>query len=125
MKSRAATGRLGEELASRLLESAGYTIIGRNFHSRFGEIDLIAKNERYLVFAEVKARTFGGLGEPAEAVNTQKMQRILKTAGYWMMTHTCELQPRFDVIEVILKPGHAPECRHIEDAFGASFGHEG
>ena len=61
-------GKKGEFLAARYLEEKGYTVIARNYHSRYGEIDLICRKDSYLVFIEVKARKVSSLVNPLEAV---------------------------------------------------------
>lgn len=116
---RAATGKAGEELAARLLEDAGYAVVARNFRARGGEIDVIAQSGTTIVFAEVKTRAEGGFGSPAEAVDARKMRRIVSTAQLWLMAHPCVLQPRFDVIEVLVSPNKTVTYNHIENAFGA------
>lgn len=92
-----------EQKAAEYLIQNGYVIIDRNFHSRTGEIDLIAKNEGYLCFIEVKYRSSTYHGFPAEAVNARKMMRIIRTAEYYMLVH--KLLPttpcRFDVVVIL------------------------
>ena len=102
-------GKSGEDLAARYLESIGYEIVARNFHSRYGEIDIIAKNAEYISY-----------GLPREAVTVQKQQKIIKTAYAFEAQHQYDLQPRFDVIEIYLKPKNefSPQkLTHIKGAF--------
>ena len=73
-------GNSGEDLAARYLESNGYEIVARNFHSRYGEIDIIAKNAEYIAYIEVKTRGISSYGLPRDAVTLQKQQKIIKTA---------------------------------------------
>lgn len=113
-------GNSGEELAVRYLESLGYEIVARNFHSRYGEIDIIAKNAEYIAYVEVKTRSINSYGLPREAVTPQKQQKIIKTAYVFESQHPYELQPRFDVIEIYLKnkSEFAPmKLTHIKAAF--------
>ncbi|MGI6576730.1 MAG: ribonuclease HII [Eubacteriales bacterium] len=93
-------GTLGENTAIRYLEQKGYKFIERNFHSHFGEIDLILVSGEYLVFVEVKLRKNRQFADAAEYVDLRKIHKIRKTAEYWLMTHNTSLQPRFDVIEI-------------------------
>lgn len=76
-----ARGRLGEDRAAAFLISQNYQIIARNFHCRFGEIDIIAldQNTKQIAFVEVKTRTDQSFGEPQESVNFSKKRKILKT----------------------------------------------
>ena len=68
-------GNRGEELAVRVLRERGYQILERNFRSRFGEIDVIARDRGYLVFVEVKFRREPGRFDPAEAVTVTKQRQ--------------------------------------------------
>lgn len=76
-------GDLGERLAKNYLMRKGYKIIDTNFHSRFGEIDLIVQNKQDkfnpLVFIEVKTRTSNNFGSPEESVDALKKSKIVKT----------------------------------------------
>ncbi len=93
-------GLAGEVLAARFLREKGYTILSSNYRSRFGEIDIIAMDGRYIVFVEVKARSEHSMILPREAVTQSKQQKILKTAAIYMRRYPSNLQPRFDVVEV-------------------------
>ena len=100
------TGRLGEKAAADFLCGKGYTVAEKNYHSRFGEIDIIASDNRYIVFAEVKTRPRGSLLLPREAVDAKKQSRLIKTAMMYLSCHDIgDLQPRFDVIEVTVSGG--------------------
>ena len=94
-------GKIGEDLATKYLEDVGYTIIERNFMSRQGEIDIIAKDKKELVFIEVKTRTNDMYGKPIEAVNMQKQKHLLNTIKYYLYSKHLENEfVRIDVIEV-------------------------
>ena len=94
-------GKIGEDLASKYLEDAEYTIIERNFMARQGEIDIIAKDKKELVFIEVKTRTNDMYGKPIEAVNMQKQKHLLNTIKYYLYSKHLENEfVRIDVIEV-------------------------
>ena len=96
------TGPWGEALAAEYLRKKRYSIVACNYRSKFGEIDLIAANRRYLVFVEVKYRRSGAYGNPAEAVDGRKQRTICRVADYYRMRHgipdgqAC----RFDVVAV-------------------------
>ena len=114
------TGRWGEEVAAAWLRKQHYTLVTSNYHSRFGEIDLIVKNREYLVFVEVKLRKDDRYVQAREYVTPAKQNRLRTTAMYWLSTHPTELQPRFDVIEIYAPDGvqtRRPEIRHFENAF--------
>ena len=72
------SGRLGEQLTAEYLEEKGYEIVERNFKCRFGEIDVIAQNDRYLAFVEVKTRSADGLSHPFEAITPSSARRSSK-----------------------------------------------
>jgi len=112
-------GALGEDLALESLEHAGYTLVERNFRSYSGEIDLIVRNDAYIVFVEVKLRKDRRFADAAEYVDRRKTERIRKTAEFWLMKNPCPLQPRFDVVEVYQNSaaGSETEINHIIGAF--------
>lgn len=114
MENRRKTGTEYESLAASYLEGLGYHILERNFHDRHGEIDLIAREENQLVFVEVKYRRNLAKGDPAEAVNYPKQQRIRRAARYYLYHHglTEETPCRFDVVAILGR-----EIRLIKDAF--------
>lgn len=93
-------GVAGEVLAARFLRDKGYRIMSSNYHSRFGEIDIIAQDGQYIVFVEVKARSENSFFMPREAVTEDKQDKILKTAAMYIRCYPSNLQPRFDVVEV-------------------------
>ena len=120
-------GRLGENAAVKALKKEKYKIIDQNVHFSHNEIDIIAKNKKYLVFVEVKTRSCDenmqfNFGSPASAVDLHKQKRTIAAAREFIKHKKfLKLQPRFDVIEVFLsketqKPIH---INHIENAFGA------
>lgn len=110
-------GAYGEYEAARYLRKKGYNIVGSNYRCRFGEIDIIAEKDGFLIFAEVKTRDENSFYTPAEAVTYQKIQRLVKTAKIYLMQNGTSLQPRFDVIEVYTKDGKLKRINHIENAF--------
>lgn len=112
-------GHWGEERAAAYLRRHGYKIIGMNYACRVGEIDIIARKRGYVVFVEVKLRKNADFAEAREFVTRSKQERILMTAQMWLAANDCELQPRFDVIEIYAPNGSEGkiELRHIEDAF--------
>lgn len=94
------TGMIGEIMVADFLRSKGYTIIKRNFHSRYGEIDIIASKDEYIVFTEVRTRKEKSLVSPAESVTAAKQKKVSLTALEFLLRFETPLQPRFDVAEV-------------------------
>lgn len=108
------TGIEYEKLAAEYLKQKGFEILHRNFYSRFGEIDLVARDGIYLVFVEVKYRENSRGGHPLETVTVRKQQKICRTADYYCLCYGyCEDTPcRFDVVGIA-----GEEIIHILDAF--------
>jgi putative endonuclease len=94
-------GQWGEEIACEYLRNQGYEIIERNWHSRFGEVDIIAREGDTLVFVEVKVRTGPGFGGPEAALNTRKRKRITATARAYLSEVDADLPVRFDFVALI------------------------
>ncbi len=109
-----AIGAAYEERAAQWLAEEGYEILCRNFHSSYGEIDLIARQGTCLVFVEVKYRKNRGMGRPEEAVSREKQVRICRTADYYRVKNRIsEAVPcRFDVLAI-----EEESLRHYVDAF--------
>ncbi len=110
-------GRLGEALAAELLETHGYKIVARNVRTPLGEIDLVARQGKTLVFIEVKLRRSLQFGTPAEAVTLRKQQRLRRAAQFYLMQYPQQAESiRFDVI-AILWQGDRPQIDIIPAAF--------
>lgn len=113
-------GAWGESLAANYLRKHRCQILACNYKCRFGEIDLICKDRRYLVFVEVKLRKSAAFGEAREYVGREKQERIRSTAMLWLQQNPSDLQPRFDVIEIYAPDGMQtthPEVIHLKNAF--------
>ena len=114
------TGAWGEAIAAEFLRKKHYKIIANGFHSRFGEIDLIAQNRKFLVFVEVKLRKSANFAKAREYVDVKKQDKLRITASLYLSQNPTNLQPRFDIIEIYAPEGTAtaaPEIYHMEDAF--------
>ena len=113
-------GAWGEALAAEYLRNKHYQLVAAGYHTRFGEIDLIVRDRKYLVFVEVKLRKNGSYARAMEYVDSRKQDRIRITASVWLSENPTKLQPRFDVIEIYAPEGMhtaSPEINHMEDAF--------
>jgi putative endonuclease len=117
-EARLALGKWGEEEAARYLRRLGMSIVERNLRTPVGEIDLIARQGKLLVFVEVKTRRSDAFGAPQEAVGRTKQRQIVRAAQWYLGGGRGKgLQPRFDVIAV--RPGSdGAMIEHIADAFG-------
>ena len=113
-------GAWGEALAAEYLKKKKYRILSAGYRCRFGEIDLIACDKKYLAFVEVKLRKSDKFAEAKEFVDIRKQNRLKTTAAIYLDQNPSHLQPRFDVIEI-----YAPQgcdtlnllINHLEDAF--------
>ena len=109
-------GLSAESRAAMFLIAKAYRIVARRWKTPFGEIDIVARRRRALVFVEVKAR--GTIDDAAEAVTERGKSRIVGAAEFWLARHPDDVNAeiRFDV--VLVAPGKIP--RHIANAFDAS-----
>jgi putative endonuclease len=119
-------GELGEKIAEEHLEHRGFSIVARNFRTRYGELDLIVADERSLIFCEVKTRiagTRGGPDGPLDAIGPKKRLRLRRMALQWLAETATADRPhrdqlRFDAVGVVLSPaGRLLALEHLEDAF--------
>ena len=125
--SRRSLGRAGESIACDYLVKQGFSITCRNYTVRGGEIDIIAEDDRYIIFVEVKTRSAGRsiekYGRGASAVDTAKRELFVFGVKSYLRSHTSQKKPRIDVIEITLE--HFEECvaakiSHYPNAFGDS-----
>ncbi|MDH3998317.1 MAG: YraN family protein [Desulfuromonadales bacterium] len=122
-EQRLTLGRRGEEAAARYLKKQGMKLIERNMRTPVGEIDLIMRHKRCIVFIEVKTRSSQDYGAPAEAVGARKQRQIIRAATWYLnegkggkTLFGQPLQPRFDVVAVLMQ-GEGCEVEHIVGAF--------
>ncbi len=96
-------GNAGENIVEIFLKNKKCDIVLRNYNTKYGEIDIIAKNEEYIIFVEVKTRSKISEIRPSDSINRAKVIKILKTANMFLSTNEINnLQPRIDVAEVIV-----------------------
>lgn len=111
-------GRRGEELAARYLRNKGYRILTRNYHTRFGELDIICEKDGRIVFVEVRSKRGCAFGTPEESLTPVKLARLRKTALAYLneASRSWPNGIRFDVIAIREATGKT-EINHIEGAF--------
>jgi putative endonuclease len=109
-------GNKGEDWAAKFLKEKGYKILDRNLTTPFGEVDIIARDGNTIVFIEVKTRSSDIFGQPFEAVNYRKQERLKKIALFYLKGIKKHLPIRFDVVSIIYRNGKA-EISHIINAF--------
>ena len=109
-------GKQGEEIAAQYLIEKGYEIVERNWRNKHKEIDIIAKDGKFLVIVEVKTRQTDEYGNPDIAVTRKKQRLIISAANAYLFQKKLDIDTRFDIISIIFKDGE-PVIEHIEDAF--------
>ena len=115
--SKKSFGDTGEELAKKYLKDQGYEIIDSNFRTRFGEIDIIARDGDVWVFCEVKARHHLKFGLPEESVTFRKQNKIIRMALYYLKEKKLkEISWRIDVISILFRGLKPPKIRLIKNA---------
>ncbi len=114
------TGTWGEAVAAEYLRKKHYKIVAHQYRCRFGEVDLVAENRNFIVFAEVKVRKNADFAPAREFVTRRKQDRIRVTASLYLDKFPSNKQPRFDIIEIYAPQGvdtKKPIVEHMEDAF--------
>lgn len=111
-------GGKGEEQAESFLVRHGYRVLERNYHTPFGELDLIALDGTTLVFIEVKTRTSARYGSGLSAITVTKMNHMVKSALFFMGNRGYDdMDCRFDVIAVHVRANEDPSIKLIKNAF--------
>lgn len=113
-------GRWGEALAAEVYRKKGWRIVAAGWTCRFGEIDLIAENDKYITFTEVKLRQDDRFAAAREFVDRHKQERLRTSAQMYLAEHPTDLQPRFDVVEIYAPDGmqtQKPRINVLENAF--------
>lgn len=105
-------GKAAERQAAEFLRDQGYIILKANYHTRYGEIDLIAREGDCLVFVEVKQRSSRRFGSPEEAVTVKKQQKLLLSAQHYLQDHPWEQDMRFDMVAL-----ERDQCRLYRNAW--------
>ncbi len=120
-KKRDALGDRGENVAARFLRNQGFKIIVRNFRCDMGEIDIVARDGKTIVFVEVKTRAYDE-PTPEEQVNPTKQHQLTKAGKLYLSRYGVPQPPaRFDVVAIVWPQGREPQIRHTPHAFDATF----
>ncbi len=115
MDARKKLGDMGEELAAKFLKNQGLKILERQYRTKFGEIDLVAKDGCEIVFVEVKTRRTLELGHPEEAVHSIKLAHMAASGECFLRDQRCESAPhRYDVVAITWPKGKMPEILHLK-----------
>ena len=115
-------GEMGESIAATFLKGAGFSIVDRNFRCVCGELDIVARDGRTIVFVEVKCRNNQNYGPPQLAVTPFKQRQISKAALVWLSKRRLyDAEARFDVVAIVLHESDLPEIEHIRNAFELAY----
>lgn len=109
-------GTRGEDMAAQHFSDNGYQILERNWVFGNDEIDIIARKDNTIIFAEIKTRASSFYGRPEEFVKKQKQNFIIRAANVYIEQFNIDEEVRFDVIGIIISP-RGKEINHVEDAF--------
>ena len=121
MNQRQAFGKVGEDLAVRYLKKKGYKVLEQNYTCPVGEIDIIARDKKTIVFVEVKTRRSMSYGSARLAITPRKQRKISMTALYYLKSnHQMDQDARFDVVTVHAAEGN-PEIDLIQNAFDLAY----
>jgi putative endonuclease len=113
-------GRLGEKIAKEYLQNKGYKVLEQNCRNRYGEIDLICEERGILVFVEVKTRTGERFGSPEDALNRNKIFRLVKNAeAYAVKNSRRDIDYRIDAICIVLDENREPKRINHYEGFTA------
>jgi putative endonuclease len=113
-RQRSTLGAYGEALAARYLLDAGLVLLDRNWRCDLGEVDLVLRDGRVLVFCEVKTRSSNAFGTPLEGVTERKAARLRRLAARWLADH--DLRPgevRIDLVGVLVPARGPVEVEHV------------
>ena len=110
-------GNAGEKETVKFLKKNKYKILKTNYSEKTGEIDIIAEDENFIVFVEVKTRQQGQMLEPQFSVDYKKRKRILRTANLFLQRFPSQKQPRFDISEVVADSKGRLSINYLKNAF--------
>ena len=109
-------GKKGEKAAANFLQNEGYKVVIQNWTMHRHEIDIIAEDDEFIVFVEVKTRTSRQWGNPEDFIGRAKIKRIVEAADLYLQLNDIDKPARFDIIASVWN-GETFEIEHIDDAF--------
>lgn len=112
-------GKLGETKAAEYLSEKGYEIIERNYRTKFSEIDIVAKQNDFLVFVEVRSKSNEDFGTPEETIDHNKINKISKNAEHYIASHNYDGRARIDAICIVFSDyGDLLRLSHYDNITG-------
>ena len=116
------SSELGKTIAATFLKGAGFSIVDRNFRCVCGEVDIVARDGRSVVFVEVNCRKHGAFGPPHPAVTLCKRRQISRAALVWLSKRRLyDADARFDLVAIVVHEHDPPEIEHIRNAFDLAY----
>lgn len=109
-------GREGEEVAKKHLIKNGYKLLNSNYRFKHLEIDLIMKDDQFLIIVEVKTRTNNQLVSPESALTRKKQKQLIRAANQFIIENNIDLEVRFDLVTVV-GSSRKWNINHLKDAF--------
>jgi putative endonuclease len=109
-------GKRGEQLTVEFLQKLGYFILERNWRLGKNEIDIIARDGKYIVVVEVKTRSSNQVAEPETAVTRDKQKALIRAANAYVSSKHIDSEVRFDIVSILIVKD-VPKINHIPDAF--------
>lgn len=112
---------MGEEVAEKYLKKLGYRILDRNYRQKWGEIDIVAKFKKDIVFVEVKSKEKGSRFLPAQNVNFHKQQRLIRAAQTWLLENKIPPQTAWQIDVIIVELDYEnrnARVEHLRNAVG-------
>lgn len=109
-------GIKGEQAAASFMKRKGYKVLKRNWRMHRYEIDIVAEDDEYIIFVEVKTRTSRDWGNPEDFISKSKIKRIVEAADLYLQINDIDKPARFDIISALWN-GKTFEIDHIDDAF--------
>lgn len=111
-------GKRGEDIATSFLEKNKYKIIAKNYKTRIGEVDVIARDREVFCFVEVRTRSSDSFCSPEETIDAKKKAQISKAALSFIRAHQLEDRPaRFDIVTILFREDGGFKVNHIKNAF--------
>ena len=110
-------GKKGEELACQYITELNYKILDINWRFKKAEIDIIARDNRQIIFIEVKTRSGQAFGQPEDFVHIVKQKLMIQAAEEYIYFRNYQGEIRFDIISILFESSEKYTLRHIEDAF--------
>ena len=109
------SGQQAEQTACDYLQQHGLVLLEQNYHCRRGEVDLIMRDDKTLVFVEVRARRSDRFGSALESITANKQSRIIATAQHYLQQNRLQQNCRFDVVALRIAQTAESQQHQVSD----------